>query len=297
MDLYNKTNQIAFKLFSEMTETKSKDYLVLEDDEGGEQTGKSSTPRKLQLEFIKEMKGQFKQGEVVDVVKEGSSFNVFRRGIDGANPVKLNEKQAEEFFGQALKEALWDDIKGAAKKTASKVGKKVLSGVAGAASGATEALKAGANLKTALQGAIASGKKAIADEGLRQQFESARDKIVGIVKSLGGKITGLNDEKIKASIETALTILAAGKTFKLGESPKAAPVEAGEAKPGSGGGPRGEPEFEEEIEEESSVKNKLPKGVPQAKFIDKNALKPKKAKTIGPFRKGKAGSGESLPKD
>ena len=121
MDSYNNFNKIAFKLLNEMKIDKTDNSITLNEEE---ETVKSSMPEKRAMIFIKEMKGQFKRGEEVDVVKEGSNYNVFKRNISGgAHPVKLNEKQATEFFGHKLDEAFGEKLGSTIRKAGQTISK------------------------------------------------------------------------------------------------------------------------------------------------------------------------------
>lgn len=272
MDSYNTYNDIAFKLLTEMAE-----------DQPSE---KSSMPEKRAMTFIKEMKGQFKMGEEVDVVKEGSSYNVFKKNVaGGAHPVKLNEKQAEEFFGHKLNEAFAEKIGraiGAGAKAVGSVVKDVASGVATGVTGKT------------------AGTRAI---------DASLKKMVGEFKNILN-VYGIDrsEQKIEEFLRTQVirplvAKYAPGKAEPKAEAPAASKPET--ATPAAGSETKkkiidpstGKPfaEQQDEIDEEGKVK--LPAGVPAAKFVDKSALKPKKAKTIGAFRKGKVGSGTSSPKE
>lgn len=290
MNEYNKFNSIAFKLLSEMSGDKDNphNYLVLENDEGTENTDK--TPLKMEAIFIKEMKPYFKQGESVDVVKEGKSFKIFsKRAGSNAHGIDFNEAKAKEFFGERMVEGWFSNLK---KKTSAAVGAGL--------SGAGGKITSGGGVIDALKAAKIAGEKALQEVGAQQKYDSAKEKIINIVKTLGGSINKVPPDKIDSSIDTALKILIGGKSFKLGSKP-ASPSSEKEKEPQinnpASTPDTDSPEFSRTEEEISEDTNKLPKGIPQAKFIDKSASKPKKAKKLGAFRGGKVGSGTSAPKE
>lgn len=318
MDSYNKLNAIAFKLFTEMTE---------------EETGKpkSAMPEKRAMTFVKEMKGQFKAGEEVDVVKEGSNYNVFKKNVmGGAHPVKLNEKQAEEFFGHKLNEAFADTLKSAGKWAAEKAGQAAGAVAKGAVAAGKSALTQAANqfygntpeariMDQAVSILLPSFKKSFdLFEPLKGKFSDeqikkfVKDKV--LVPTISRQTSASPAAPAKSEASAAPAKPAAiptpkattGNTAKTISDIKKIPIDAlrselerrakeDEVKRAEDSAQKKVAEEKEEMDEDA--KAKLPKGVPQAKFVDKNAAKPKKAKEIGAFRGGKAGSGSKAPKE
>ena len=285
MDSFNKYNEISLKLFAEMTEEES-------------DKPKSAMPEKRAMTFIKEMKGQFRSGEEVDVVKEGSSYNVFKKNVSGgAHPVKMNEKQAEEFFGAKLNEAFSAAGVGQALGSAAR---KVVGGAKDLAKGAYYGAKGTTERDATVQSLAKQMNAFLKTEGVKQFTDDQvhnflRTKVLAplIAKYSGTtKPTAKPEEKPK-------------------EAPAAKPVEKPEAKPAerstkspAGVNPEGEGFGRTEescnwlnalsvIQEEKAGGFKP--GSP--KFVEKNAGKPKKAKKIGAFRGGKVGSGTSAPKE
>jgi len=256
MDSYNKLNEIAFKLMSEMTE-----------EETG--TEKSSMPEKRPMTFIKEMKGQFRAGEIVDVVKEGTSYNVFKKNVmGGAHPVKFNEKQAEEFFGSKLNEAFASKAGEVLGKGIGTVAKGIGSAAASAYKGAREKITG----KTAEQESIDKSLKTMAVE-----FNK-------ILKTKG--ITSFSDEKVQEFLRSKVVKPSIDKHFGTSR-PAVSATKTPEIKSAASKEPK---PLDADYQEEGFKPQK-------AKFVEKDAKKPKKAKEIGAFRKGKVGSGSKLPKE
>jgi hypothetical protein len=270
MDLYSKLNESAFKLMEDRS-LSSKNLLTEEEVEGMEE--KSSTPAKMKMKFVKEMTGQFRKGEDVDVVKDGANYNVFRLGVQGAQPVKMNEKQASEFFGDALKEGFGDTMKkiGGGIKTAYDVAK---SGYEGAAEGLTG--------KTSEERALINAKK----ESVSSLLKFLKLNGINVTDVAVSNVLDQMVEKTKAksAAKTEPEKIEPAKAPAFKASPPEAKVKPKKARSVA----------EEELDEEGKSGGFKPG---KAKFIDKNAAKPKKAKEIGAFRGGKAGSGTSSPKE
>lgn len=259
----------------------------------GEAETKSSMPEKKEGKFIKAMKGQFNMGENVDIVKDGSNYNIFKKNVSGgAHPVKMNDKQFLEFFGQKMSEAFGQRTEPAMAQEGLKDVYQGVKAVAGkAVGGAVARIKA----------AVADAQQVYKDAKAKSAVDSAVNKIISIVKDLKqyGNFGKVKDEKIKSSIQTAIDILMGGKSFSLAAmAPKATPTAStSKERPATGaslGTMPSPPPLNKASSNVVSEEGFKPK---PAKFVDKNATKPKKAKEIGAFRKGKSGSGTKSPKD
>lgn len=265
MDSFGKFNQIAFKLLTEMEEPKGKEE-------------KSSIPVKMKCEMKKDFKPHFKMGETVEVVQEGNKTKVFKLGVEGANPIELDQKQTEELLGNI----------GNSKEKMNEISMTdITSWISKAREGATSLSDKYKRLRVALAGA-----KNWETLQRDKNIKAASDNLVAAFKQFGINIT---PESISQSLKTMFerTLARAEEKAKSKSQPTAQPATP-TPKPPAGSTAADEKDLGagENIEEEAGGFKP-----PKAKFVEKNAAKPKKAKKIGAFRGGKVGSGTTAPKE